>query len=170
MDPAELQRTLDEVFDQAIVYHGFTDYMRDYEVVFHCTADPRTGAPPANVRFRFKHCVVAEVRTAVSAETWRRSLDDRLTSYETGVDLDGYVWGVKWQVNYPGPTIVADSPRAATWADDVGIPFHELRFETNGHNLSLVFHDLSVDEVESGYAPHVLGPGGPDHKIPFGAD
>ena len=61
MDPAELKRALDDVFDQAIVYHGFTDYMRDYEVVFYCTADPRTGVASAYVRFRFKHCVVAEV-------------------------------------------------------------------------------------------------------------
>ena len=30
---AALQSLLDEVFDQALVYHGFTDYMRDYEII-----------------------------------------------------------------------------------------------------------------------------------------
>ena len=30
-------------FDQALVFHGVTDYMRDYEVFIYATADPRTG-------------------------------------------------------------------------------------------------------------------------------
>jgi hypothetical protein len=29
-DAVTMQAALDEVFDQAVVYHGFTDYMRDY--------------------------------------------------------------------------------------------------------------------------------------------
>jgi hypothetical protein len=35
-----------------------------------------------------------------------------------------------------------------------------------GHNLSLVFSDLSVDRVGRGYAPLVVPGGGPDFKIP----
>ncbi len=38
----DIQRTLDSVFDQALVFHGFADHMRDYDVFVHCTADPRT--------------------------------------------------------------------------------------------------------------------------------
>ncbi|MER6064732.1 hypothetical protein [Streptomyces sp. NPDC001792] len=45
MDAAALQHMLDEVFDQALVHHGFTGYLRDYEVIVHATADPRTGRP-----------------------------------------------------------------------------------------------------------------------------
>ena len=40
MDAAGVQSLLDEAFDQAIVHHGFVDYMRDYGVVLYCTADP----------------------------------------------------------------------------------------------------------------------------------
>ena len=29
MDRLKIQATFDEVFDQAVLYHGFTDYMRD---------------------------------------------------------------------------------------------------------------------------------------------
>ncbi len=167
MDEVKLRGLLDDVFDQAIVYHGFTDYMRDYEVVFYCTADPRTGIPPAYLGYLFRYCVTAEIETAVASSVWAESLDDRLIEYDTGVDLPGYVWGVKWQVDYPGPSVVSDSERAARWAQALGIPFHEVVFETNGHNIRLVFSELVVKERGDGYVPHRLGPGGPDFKTPF---
>ena len=39
MDSAEIQAAFDDVFDQAILFHGFADYMRDYEV-FLCNRRP----------------------------------------------------------------------------------------------------------------------------------
>jgi hypothetical protein len=167
MDLSELQRHLDLVFDQGLVHHGFTDYMRDYELIVYCTADPRTGVAPTNIRLLFKHCVVAEVETAVPAAIWKRSLDDRLIDYDTGVELDGYVWGVKWQVLYPGATVLTESERAGLWERELGIRFHEARIETNGHNINLVFSDLQVNEVATGYTPIVVGHGGPDFKFPL---
>lgn len=167
MDSAAITALLDEVFDQGIVYHGFTDYMRDYEVVYYCTADPRTGVRPEHRRYRFKYCVSAEITTALSPETWQASLDDRLTSYAEGVDLPGYVWGVKWQVNYPGAALVEKSKTAARWSKDLGIPFHEVMIETNGHNIRLVFSEIVADTVGEVYTPVVLGPGGPDFKTPL---
>jgi hypothetical protein len=144
MDPGELRRALDEIFDQALVRHGFVPYMRDYELVVHATADPATGIEPAELRYLFRHCVQANCATTVPAETWRGSLDDRLIDYATGVDLDGYVWGVNWQVLYPGATLVTDSPAARRWATALGIDFHEVRIQTNAHDLTLVFSDLRV--------------------------
>ncbi|MFB7244319.1 hypothetical protein ACFCYX_17870 [Streptomyces populi] len=95
MDTAVLEQMLDETFDHAVVHHGYTSYMRDYEVVLQVTADPRTGIAPSHLRYLFRYCVEARCETSVSAETWRVSSDDRLIDRETGVDLDGYVWGVK---------------------------------------------------------------------------
>ncbi|MEY9887268.1 hypothetical protein ABIA31_000897 [Catenulispora sp. MAP5-51] len=89
MDLAVLERALDEIFDHGVVYHGFTDYMRDYEVIVHVSADPRTGIAPAHLRYVFRYCVEADCRTTVSPETWRRSLDDRLL--EPDAEQDGYV-------------------------------------------------------------------------------
>jgi len=43
VDEAGIQAAFDEVFDQAIVFHGFADYLRDYDVFVYATADPRTG-------------------------------------------------------------------------------------------------------------------------------
>ncbi|WP_455737815.1 YxiG-like protein [Amycolatopsis japonica] len=64
----------------ALVFHGFTDYMRDYDMLVMATADPRTGIRPEFLRYRFKHCV----RAAVTPETWSRSLDDWLVDFEQG--------------------------------------------------------------------------------------
>lgn len=102
MDAAVLEQMLDEIFDQAVVHHGYTTYMRDYEVIVYATAGAGTGIPPSYLRYLFRYCVEARCETSVSAEIWRGSLDDRLIDHETGVDLDGYVWGVKWHCLLPG--------------------------------------------------------------------
>ena len=91
MDTAQLKADLDNVFDQALNFHGFTAYMRDYEMFTYCTVDPRTGIAPEHLRYLFKLCVIAEVETALSEEIWSRSLDERLIDYDLGKDLDGYV-------------------------------------------------------------------------------
>jgi hypothetical protein len=47
MEHAEIQALLDEVLDQALVFHGYADQMRDYDLFLDCTADPRTGIAPS---------------------------------------------------------------------------------------------------------------------------
>jgi hypothetical protein len=88
-----------------------------------------TGIQPAHLRYLFKCWVQAEATTALSRDTWRESLDERLTDPEIGPDLDGYVWAVRWQPLFPGAQLVADSRRAQEWAEQVGIDFHEVRIE-----------------------------------------
>ena len=53
----------------------------------------------------------------------------------------------RWQDLYPGATLVADSDRARHWADLVGIPFHEVRIESNVQVVTLVFSDLVMTPV-----------------------
>ncbi|WP_378742227.1 hypothetical protein [Nocardia brasiliensis] len=167
MDATQIASALDEVFDQAIVYHGFADYMRDYDIFIYATADPRTGIQPEYVRYRFKYCVRVTAATALPVDVWARSLDERLIDYETGCDRDGYVWGVCWQVLYPGAALRLDSEEAATWSAQLRLPFYEAKIETNGHNLSLIFADLEVESVTAGTVPFVVpAKGGPDFKIP----
>lgn len=156
VDAAELQGRLDEVFDQALIYHGFTDYMRDYEMIVHCPVVPGTGREPEVVRLLFKYCVVVEAETALPADVRARSLDGRLVRYESAPDLAGYLWVVRWQDLYPGGSVVHESERAEEWTRALGIEFHEVRFEMNVHNLTLVFSVLERDEVPVGYAPFVV--------------
>jgi hypothetical protein len=156
MDRDAIKRAFDDVFDQALLFHGFTDYMRDYELITYATADPRTGIRPSFDRYLFRCCVHADVQTTLAPEVWRASLDERLIDDETGRDLDGYVWGVKWQVLYPGMRLVDESEAADRWSRELGMPFHEAVIEANGHCIDLVFSDLTVTDVQPGYTPFVV--------------
>ncbi|WP_406375769.1 hypothetical protein OG788_39575 [Streptomyces sp. NBC_00647] len=155
MDTAVLEQMLDEAFDHAVVHHGYTSYMRDYEVIVYATADPSTAMESSYKRYLFRYCVEARCETSVPAETWRVSMDDRLIEQETGTELDGYVWGVKWHCLFPGARLLPDSEDARRWSNVLGIDFHEVRLETNAHNLTLIFSDLQVSEVPAGYAAFV---------------
>lgn len=163
----EIRAACESVCDQALVFHGFTDYMRDYEMVIQVSADPRTGIETEYVRYVFVNCVQANIATALSPQTWSASLDERLIDYRTGVDLEGYVWGVKWQALYPGFTIVDDSDVARSWSSSLGVPFYEARVQANGHDLALVFSDLRILPAPSGYTPFVVGAPFWDGKIPL---
>ena len=68
---------------------------------------------------------------------------------------------------YPGARLVTDSARTGPWSQALGLDFHEVIVETNGHNLTLVFSDLEVSEVNEGYSPFTVSTRGPDFKIPL---
>ncbi|MFZ3475065.1 HalD/BesD family halogenase [Streptomyces sp. 4.24] len=153
MDTAELQRTLDENIEQLVVHHGYTNYMRDYEVIVHVWNGPQI--PPTYLRYLFRYCVEARCETFLSMDTWRDSLDDRLLDPETAdPDLGGYVWGVRFHELY-GAELRPESEATRRWSKAVGIDFREVRIETNAHDLTLLFSDLEVSEVPVGYAPFV---------------
>lgn len=103
----------------------------------------------------FTHCVEADVRDVLSPDAWRRSLDERLTVQETGVDLDGFVWVVNWQRQYPGMPFTSSTSRTRRWPEGVGIDFHEVEIKTETHRITLVFSDLRVSELPPGYSPFV---------------
>lgn len=90
----------------------------------------------------------------MTADIWRVSLDDRLLDQETAdPDLGGYVWGVKCHCMYPGAALLPESEATRRWSKAVGIDFHEVRIETNAHNLTLLFSGLQVSEVPVGCTP-----------------
>jgi len=64
--------------------------------------------------------------------------------------------------------MMAESKETRDWAALLGLPFHEVLIETNGHNIALVFSDLRVSTVEPGSAPFVVPLTGPDGKFPLG--
>lgn len=150
-----MQQALDEVFDQALVFHGFTDYLRDYEMITYSVSSATSGIPPAFDRYLFRFCVESTVTTTLPPDTWRGSLDERLLDHAAARDLDGYVWGVRWQCLYPGGKVLEESEKARTWSAAVGIPFHEAVIEANGHRIALVYSDLEVSSVQPGYSPFV---------------
>jgi hypothetical protein len=98
----------DLFFDSAIVSHGFTDYLRDYDVVIDVPAALPPEVPIGDTagsyiagryRYRFTHCPEARVASTVGDEAWRCSWDDVFTDYqawEAAGNPEGFVWGVNW--------------------------------------------------------------------------
>jgi hypothetical protein len=171
VDDAAITRAFDDVFDQALLFHGFAKHMRDYDVYIYATADPATGITPDHLRYRFTKCVACTATTTVRDDVWPRSLDDRLIDYNSAIEaeLDGYVWGVNWQMLYPGMTLVQASAEADAWSSRLSMPFREAVIEGNGHRLALVFVDLEVEVLQAGAAPFVVPDEnvGPDGKYPL---
>ncbi|WP_369374454.1 hypothetical protein AB1046_08955 [Promicromonospora sp. Populi] len=170
MDREHLQNSFDEILDQALIFHGFADHMRDYDLYVYATADPRTGISPEHLRYRFTHCVRATVTTAVRHDSWAVSLGDEFTDFsewERAGEPDGYVWGVRWQALYPGIRLLPESTEAGHWSSELGVPFHTARVETNAHDIELVFSDLRIDQIATGHTVLVIDETGPDGKIPL---
>jgi hypothetical protein len=146
------------LFDNAIVEHGFTEYMRDYDVVVDAMAPLPNGSGSyveGRYRLRFTHCVQACSTSSLSDDTWRVSLEDLFTDYNAWLSAGepaGYVWGVKSMDAYPGATYIRNSVLAADWSRRLGQSMHEVRIQTNAHNLQLIFHDLKVYRIASGDA------------------
>ncbi len=139
--------------DPLVVHHGYTRYMRDYEVIINVGCGPHHSEAPTYLRYLFRYCVEARCETFLPAETWRASLDDRLLDPETAdPDLGGYVWGMKFHALY-GAELRQASEAASRWTEAVGIAFHEICIETNAHDLTLLFSDLQVSEIPAGHGP-----------------
>jgi hypothetical protein len=143
-------------FDSAIVQHSFTPFMRDYDVIVDVPAAKPDGGGSYIVgryRYRFTHCTEAIARTTVTAKAWQASWDDLFTDRETwerAGEPAGYVWGVEWADAYPGLTYVQQSERAAGWTELVARQMHEVQIESNVLHLTLVFHDLRIDQLAVG--------------------
>jgi hypothetical protein len=146
MKEQELRSLLEQydVFDNALLFHSYKPYMRDYELIVECHVGP---AKPGTYSYLFRYCVETHVRTTVSDDAYRQSLDDRLTVYDTGKDLDGYVWGVNWSMLYPGWDLIPASSAAASWTERIGIDFHEVCIEGNTHAITLIFAELSITKL-----------------------
>jgi hypothetical protein len=146
----------DPIFDSAVMRHGFTAYMRDYDVVIEVPAlrpDGNGSYVEGRYRYRFTHCVDVAVKTKVPPDAWRQSWSDVFIDYpawQKAGEPSGFVWGVEWAEAYPGVEYVEPSDSAAAWTEKVGKPMHALRIETNAYLIDLVCHDLVVTPLAVG--------------------
>jgi hypothetical protein len=168
----DLTAQLADLFDNQITFHGFTAYMRDYEVIVYQSVDPnpRYALVPRHLRFLFRLCPEVHIRSRVAPEVWTRSVDDSLTKITTVTrDATGYVWGVAGQEAYPGGSLVSPSPRARQWSDATGIEFQEVCIAANAHEISIVFSELVVEEVPTGYTSYRVEAEGVAEKYAAGS-
>lgn len=150
----EIEQALDDLFDQALVYHGYTDYMRDYEVIVQGSADPAQGQ--GYRRYLFRNCPKVSLASTVGPEVWAQSLDERLLHQDRPQSDAVYAWGARRQALYPGAGRLETSRETKRWSSRLGVPFYEVTLEGNSHELQLLFSDLTVSELESGYTPFVV--------------
>src|SRR5690242_19608119 len=100
-----------DFYDQAIVRHGFTDYMRDYEIIIYF------AYPGGNsvYKYQFVGCVEASYSSAIQGRYLAQSLSDKnvLVGPETPADEepDGYIWGVRYAAVDPGWLYVENGER-----------------------------------------------------------
>jgi hypothetical protein len=132
-----------DLFDNSILRHGFTAYMRDYEIVaklFH-------GEDQGVYAYLFRGCVEARYESSIPDGAFL--MDDSLVFGES--QSEGQPVGFWWAVNsaevYPGWTYVAGSERALIWSKKIGLSMHEVMIETNVYKLSLVFNSLAVERL-----------------------
>lgn len=121
LTPEEIREALGAdglLFDTGITRHGFTPYMRDYEVV---VVVPRG----------YQHDVFTDY-----------------SAWKAAGEPEGYVWGVCDSEAYPGPTYLEDSKLAQEWTSRLGKLMHEVLIQSNAYNIRLVFHDLHIAELQ----------------------
>ena len=139
-----------EMFDVAVLLHGFSPHMRDYDIITEVGGLGFEDEGSGRYRYRFTHCTEAHCVTRVSDEAWREAWSDTYINYESWLQAggpEGFVWGVQWSMAYPGLTYVEGSGLADGWSGRLGLPMHEVRLETEAFSLNLVFHDVIVTKL-----------------------
>lgn len=134
-------------FDAAIVRHGFTDYIRDYEIIVAA----RNGPPNTDVhKYQFIGCVEAHYQTKLNG-LFAQSLSDEFVysgpDYPDKENPDGFIWGVRFADAYPGMEYLETGERAGYWSGLMGRKMHEITVETNAYLLRLVFADVRYSFV-----------------------
>lgn len=131
------------MFDWEIMEHHFTSYFRDYDIFVDVIEAGMTNRS----RYRFTHCVLAEVTTALLNALWTLSWTEApQLAFQDYLDADtgGYFWGTQGAVAYPGLEYIANSPAAQEWTERLQKPMHEVLIETTPQNIRLIFHDVDI--------------------------
>src|SRR5262245_48375694 len=119
----------ESIADATICRHGFTDYMRDYDVI----VGARNGPPNTDLhRYQFIGCVEARYETVL--EKWfNQSISDDFVlsgpDYPEKDDPDGFIWGVRFSVPQVGFEYIENGERAKYWSEKIGRKMHEVVVE-----------------------------------------
>jgi len=134
-----------DLFDQAIIRHGMLECIRDYEVIGYLSGIDFDS----EVQYVFKGCIKVDYKVKVAPEHY--SLDDRLLELDRQDEPDypdGFVWGAKHAIVYPGWTIKQDSSELKELEKTYGLKFYNIHFATNAYDLTLTFHDIETKEIK----------------------
>ena len=145
---AEVKETLTkfDLFDGAVLKHGFTSYMRDYELIAEILGDEKLGVESGVYRYQFTHCPHVQVLTRIGDDVWPESWSDLNLDAEQWDGL-GFLWSVSWAGAYPGLLYEEHSKLAAEWTNRLHHTMHEVKVETNVYLLQVIFHTLTVEKL-----------------------
>jgi hypothetical protein len=147
----------EDFYDAVITRHGFTDYMRDYDLI----VGARNGLPNTDVhKYQFLGCVEACCETKLGKDFELSISDDFVYSgpdYPNKPDPYGFIWGVRFAETWVGGLKYIDNgERAKYWSKVIGRNMHEVSIETNAYSLHLVFADIRYAFL--GHEPKVQFP------------
>lgn len=134
-----------DLFDQAIIRHGMLECIRDYEVIGYLSGIDFDS----EVQYVFKGCIKVDYKVKVAPEHY--SLDDRLLELDRQDEPDypdGFVWGAKHAIVYPGWTIKQNSSELKELKKTYRLKFYNIHFATNAYDLTLTFHDIETKEIK----------------------
>lgn len=138
-----------------IIAHFFTLYLRDYVVLVDvlATSLDDTTFILARYSYRFTHCVLAEVDSALDDRIWKSSWEDELIksdAWEKSEKAEGYYWGSNAALARPGLKYLPGSPLSREWTKRLEKPMNEVYIESTVHNIGLVFHDVEIKKIARG--------------------
>lgn len=138
---------LEDIYDVAILKHGFADYVRDYQ--FEIEAN-WIGDSAGRYILTFKHCYDLTYKTLVKDDVLRKSWDDLFTDYqiwEKNNEPDGFVWGTNCSLAYPGFKVIRNSDKATNWSDRLGKKINEVKLETNSFQMNLIYETWTLEKI-----------------------
>lgn len=138
---------LDEIYDVAIIRHGFTDYVRDYQ--FYIEADWIDDLA-GSYTLTFTHCYELTYKTLVTDDSLKESWDDLYTDFKTwekNNEPEGIVWGTNWSLAYPGFEEIVNSEKAQNWSKRLDKKMKEVRLQANSFEISLIYENWRLEKI-----------------------
>ncbi len=138
---------LEDIYDVAVLRHGFTNYIRDYQFEIETNW---IGNLAGRYVLTFKHCYDLTYRILVEDDVIKKSWNDIFTNFEVwkkNNEPDGFVWGINWSLAYPGFEQIKNSDKAKNWSNRLGKKMHEVKLETNSFQINLIFETWTLKKV-----------------------
>ena len=141
---------LDDIYDVAILRHGFTNYARDYQ--FYIAAYQWIGDLEGSYVLTFSHCYDLTYKTLVPDDVLKESWDDLFIDYKTwkkNNEPNGMVWGINWSLAFPGFKEVVNSDKAMDWSKRLDKPMKEVKLETTSFEISLTYENWKLEKISN---------------------
>lgn len=126
-----------------IVRHGYTDYMRDYEIIV-CSL---LGPPWDDLhKYQFVGCVETHCQSVVDPAMYAASISDlNVTCIDEGDEQPaGFIWGTR-SSELPSIDFFKDTASSDAWSRKLAMSCYEARLVTEAYSLKIIFHELRYE-------------------------